>query len=421
MTVVDGTDEYIVIGGGVAGCVTGYLLTLHGHDVTIVERDEVGGLLRHIEFSDGTYCDSAPHILFYDPNTEQEVADLFQRFTTLREETFYAKTYPTGDLDEPHDYPVSEANIDRWDDAENIQCERERDRIPDDANTFEEYVRPRVGDTLYERYFGPYTEKHWGVDPGRVTGDWFDFKMNFPKTEQSFFQGSAAAYPSQKYEDILHEMVTDCTIEHATVTGLVTSNGSVDGIRTASGDRLVAEKFVNTIDPSIVANVKEDLEYRSMVIVGVRLAAPSRLFPEHVDWGYFPSDYNFTRVTDYGFTEQGLAPDEHVLTFEFPCFRDEDVYSWTPSQYETYIRKFLAGQGVESTIHELKIRRAPRAYPLPVREEINRFESMSEELSGLDDLYNLGRVATYQYIWIKDIVQQAIETVEAATGEAVTV
>lgn len=418
---VNETDEYLVIGGGVAGCVTGYLLTQLGHDVTIVERDAIGGLLRDIEFSDGTYCDSAPHILFYDPDTEPEVARLFERFTTLTQRSFYAKTYPTGDLGDPHDYPVSEANITRWDDAERIVAERKANSVPDDANTFEEYVKPRVGETLYERYFGPYTEKHWGVDPGRVTGDWFDFKMNFPETEQSFFSGSAAAYPSRKYETILNEMVEDCTIKHATVTGLDTSDGAVDAVRTASGDRLRADNFVNTIDPSIVANTEKELEYRSMAIVGVRLAASSRLFPDHVDWGYFPRDYEFTRVTDYGFTEQGLAADEYILTFEFPCFREEDIYSWDPADYEAYIREFLTEQGIESTIHEVQVRRAPRAYPLPVREEIDRFQSISEELSALDDLYNLGRVATYQYIWIKDIVGQAIEAVQAATGEAVEV
>lgn len=418
---VNETDEYLVIGGGVAGCVTSYLLTQLGHDVTIVERDAIGGLLRDIEFSDGTYCDSAPHILFYDPDTEPEVATLFERFTSLTERSFYAKTYPTGELCDPHDYPVSEANITRWDDAERIVAERKANSVPDDANTFEEYVKPRIGETLYERYFGPYTEKHWGVDPSRVTGDWFDFKMNFPETEQSFFSGSAAAYPSRKYETILNEMVEDCIIKHATVTGLDTSDGAVDAVRTASGNRLRADNFVNTIDPSIVANTEKELEYRSMAIVGVRLAASSRLFPDHVDWGYFPRDYEFTRVTDYGFTDQGLAPDEYILTFEFPCFREGDIYSWDPADYEAYIREFLTEQGIESTVHEVQVRRAPRAYPLPVREEIDRFQSISEELSALDDLYNLGRVATYQYIWIKDIVGQAIEAVQAATGEAVEV
>ena len=417
MTAATDADEYVIIGGGVAGCVTSYLLTQQGHAVTIIEKDSIGGLLRNIEFSDGTYCDSAPHILFYAHETEGEVADLFERFATLRDETFYAKTYPTGDLNEPHDYPVSEANIERWNDADAIRKERASLTPPDDAATFEAYVKPRVGPTLYRRYFGPYTEKHWGVDPDRVTGDWFDFKMNFPETEESFFEGSAAVYPSRTYEAILNEMVAPNTVRHETVTGLDVSDSTVDAVRTDERTRITGDKFINTIDPSIVADTDTELVYRSMVIIGVRIQSATSLFPDHVDWGYFPRDYEFTRVTDYGFTDQDLAPDDHILTFEFPCFRDDPVYDWDVSRYESYLREFFADQDLRATIDEVQVRRAPRAYPLPVREQIDRFESINERLDGLSGLYNLGRVAMYEYIWIKDIVQQAIDAVEDTISE----
>jgi UDP-galactopyranose mutase len=56
------------------------------------------------------------------------------------------------------------------------------------------------------------------------------------------------------------------------------------------------------------------------------------------------------------------------------------------------------------------VRRAPRAYPLPVNEEIEKFNRINGQLSQYRNVFNLGRVSTYEYIWIKDIVQQTYET-----------
>jgi len=401
-----------IIGGGVAGCTTGYLLEREGFDVTIVEKGEIGGLLREIEFESGLHCDSAPHLLFYDPEEEAIVEDLFSEFTDLHDHTFYAKTYPRGDLSDPHDYPVTRDNIDLWDDADAIRRELEEAEGKTDAAYFEPYMRRQVGDRLYQRYYRNYTEKHWGIDPARITGDWFDFKISFPETEDSFFSG-VAQYPDRKYTDILTDMISDCDVVYDGAVGVATGDdGShIEGIETESGDVVGGDVFVSTIDPSFLVEHDERLKYRSMVILGVHVEASERLFPDHVSWGYFPNDYAFTRITDYDFTPQDIPDGEYVLTVEFPCFVGDDRWSHSDEWYGEYLTDFLDEQGVESTVIESNVRRAPRAYPLPVESEIETFERLNGRLSEYENMYNLGRVSTYEYIWIKDIVQQADETV----------
>ncbi|MFB6202796.1 MAG: NAD(P)/FAD-dependent oxidoreductase [Halorhabdus sp.] len=406
--------DVTVIGGGVAGCTTAYLLADRGYDVTVVEKSGIGGLLREIEFENGRYCDSAPHILFFDDETERRVYDLFSGFADLESRTFYAKTYPTGDLEDPHDYPVSKRNIDRWGDAEHIEAELQRAPGKTDADFFDSFVRNQVGPTMYERYFRSYTAKHWGVSPTTITGDWFDFKIAFPTEERSFFGDDAAYYPTRRYTDILSDFVSDARVVKDTVTGLATDDGRVTGVETRQSGFLQSEYYVNTINPGILVDSPAvDLRYRSMVIVGARVRTRDDLFPEHVSWGYFPNDYLFTRVTEYGFTPQPIPEDELVLTFEFPTFADERLFGEDESWFRRYIDQFFHEQGIDGRIEELQVRRAPHAYPLPVEEEIETFETLNSQLSRLENLSNLGRVSTYEYIWIKDIVEQAYEEVEA--------
>jgi len=173
---------------------------------------------------------------------------------------------------------------------------------------------------------------------------------------------------------------------------------------------------VNTVDPSVlvddVDDVDDPIDYRSMVILGAHVQANERPFPDHVDWGYFPNHYAFTRVTDYGFTGQSLPADEYLLTAEYPCFVGDDVWERSDGWFERYLLEFLHDEGIDAEAVDAVVRRAPRAYPLPVTEEIERFERIDARLSSYENVYNLGRMSTYEYIWIKDIVQHAFETRE---------
>jgi len=408
-------QDVTVIGGGVAGCSVSSLLASEGYDVTVIEKDAIGGLLREIEFDTGYHCDSAPHLLFFDEDEEAIVGEFFRRYCEIEPHTFYAKTYPTDDLSEPHDYPVSSENIDRWDDSDQIRAELDEAVGKTDADYFDEFVRNQVGPTLYERYYEHYTRKHWGIDPSRITGDWFDFKISFPDAEESFFD-AGAYYPQRKYTSILEDMIADCDVVFDGVTGIESDGSSIQALETESGNRIEGDIFVNTIDPSILVDTEESLNYRSMLIYGVHIEASERLFPDHVSWGYFPNDHDFTRVTDYDFTPQSIPDGEYILTVEFPCFLEDDIWSQSKSWFDSTIADFLADQGIEMEILDSQIRRAPRAYPLPVEEEIETFERINDRLSRFENIVNMGRVSTYEYIWIKDILQQAYETKEQITA-----
>ena len=402
------STDVVIVGGGVAGCTLGHLLERRSSNVTLLEKTAIGGLLRDIELASGYYCDSAPHLLFFDEETEPEVEALFSEFTTLTHHNFFAATYPRGSLRDPHHYPVSKENIDRWDDAGRIRAELEEVPGKTQSEYFEEYLLNQVGPTLYNRYYRNYTESHWGIDPERITGDWFDFKIKFHETERDFF-GDGAYYPDDTYTDVLTEMVSDCEVVYDGATGLITDGDRIEGIQTASGEVVSGDTYVSTIDPTLlVADVEPSPRYRSMIVLGAHIVA-ERPFPTHVDWGYFPNHYAFTRITDYAFTPQNIPDGERLLTAEFPCFVGDDIWGRREEWFERYLVDFFETQGLEIGVIATEVRRVSRAYPLPVAEEIQKFERVNNVLTSYSNMLNLGRTSTYEYIWIKDIVAQAYE------------
>jgi len=393
-----------VIGGGVAGCSVAYLLTESDYDVQILEKNEIGGMLSEIEFSDGSHCDSAPHVLFFD-RSDAPAKRLFSEFTDLDPFDPYSKTYPTGRLSDPHDYPVSRRNAERWDDSATLKREIDDARSTADGNTFDEFVTAQVGPKMYQRYFKSYTAKQWGVSPSEIVGDWFDYKIEFVEDETPFFTDNEAYYPRRKYSDILTEMVEDCSVVYQGATGLQTTGTSVTAVETVDGC-FKSDIFVNTVDPAYLVSEPESYRYRSMIIVGVRTTLDDDVFPSGVWWGYFPNDYEFTRLTEYSFTPWSFDS-QTLLTFEYPCFTDEQLWQRDQAWFADRVRRFFTEQGVEGEIKEVVIRRLPRAYPLPVEADIEAFHQTNDRLTQLENLYNVGRVATYEYVWVKDIVEAA--------------
>lgn len=396
-----------VIGGGIAGCSVAYFLTESGYDVQILEKNEIGGMLSEIEFSDGSHCDSAPHVLFFD-RSDAPAKRLFSKFTDLDPFDPYAKTYPTGWLSDPHDYPVSRRNAERWDDAATLKREIDDATSTPEGQTFDEFVTAQVGVKMYQRYFKSYTAKQWGVSPSEIVGDWFDYKIDFVDDETPFFPDTEAYYPRRKYSDVLKEMVGDCSVVYEGATGLQTSDTGVTAVETETGT-LESDVFVNTVDPAYLVSDPDQYRYRSMIIVGVRATLDDDVFPSEVWWGYFPNDYEFTRLTEYGFTPWSFD-DQTLLTFEYPCFTDDRLWRRDYAWFADRVGRFLAEQGIEACVEEIVLRRLPRAYPLPVEADIRAFHRTNDRLKRFKNLYNIGRVATYEYVWVRDIVEAAADT-----------
>ncbi|MCZ7585576.1 MAG: NAD(P)-binding protein [Deltaproteobacteria bacterium] len=163
---MSGKPRYVILGAGLAGLTTADLLTRAGYEATCLEAlPEVGGLARNINFKDHLF-DIGGHRFFTDDERVaayvrdlmgDELLDVVRKSRILLRGKFV-------------DYPLRPmsalAGIGflkslhvlagyAW-----VQL-----AAPGDQSNFESWVVRRFGKPLYDVYFGPYTQKVWGVDP----------------------------------------------------------------------------------------------------------------------------------------------------------------------------------------------------------------------------------------------------------------
>ncbi len=99
-------------------------------------------------------------------------------------------------------------------------------------DSFEDFIRNRFGRKLYRIYFGPFTEKTWGVPGSMLSSDfgrqrigvftlWDLFKRTFlnvrPKameSEEDPFLNSRCVYPDLGSGTIINSMMDSCLSTH---------------------------------------------------------------------------------------------------------------------------------------------------------------------------------------------------------------
>ena len=407
-------NDVIIIGGGIAGCSLTHLLKEKKINTILIEKHCIGGLLKSIYFDKNSYCDLGPHILFLDKTNKKQVKNFFLQFSDLKIIKPYAKTYPTGKLTNPHDYPITQRNIQRWKNPSRMTLNVNKSP-GEKTNSFEEYIINEIGQNLYLKYFKNHTKKFWGYDPHLITGNWYAKKITFPKKETPFFGQLETYYPTCKYSEIIQNMVDDRSVIHDEVIGFVYKGNKILGVKTKKNGIINGKAFVNTINPStFVDTLNLKLNYRAIVIVAVLIELPpkTKLFEPYITWGYFPNHFSFTRIAEYSYLNPKTNNGRYLLTFEFPCFLKDSIWNKNDRWFRKYIESFFEDQKLSTKILQIKIEKVEQAYPLPIFEELEKYNIIKKQFNRYHNLYNLGRIGTYNYIWMKDIIIQAFEIAE---------
>ena len=163
----------LVLGAGPAGLTAAHALVGAGHDVTVLERDDIVGGLSRTEERDGFRFDLGGH-RFYTKSPEVEA--LWRE--TLGDELLLrprlSRIFYNGRF---LDYPLSASELVRK--LGPIELSRAgasyaaaRLRPAGPQETFEQWVTHRFGRRLYETFFESYTEKVWGVPCSELRADW---------------------------------------------------------------------------------------------------------------------------------------------------------------------------------------------------------------------------------------------------------
>lgn len=163
----------VVLGGGATGMTAAHALCDQGHEVTVLEReDRPGGLCGTLERR-GFRFDLGGHRFL---SRSSELAGLVR---SLVGEDLLLRTRSSVVLNggKRYRYPLELDDVLRQGGLRRgaamlASYVSERLKPSQPEHSFEEWVTKRFGRVLYDSFFGPYTEKLWGIPPSQISADW---------------------------------------------------------------------------------------------------------------------------------------------------------------------------------------------------------------------------------------------------------
>ena len=356
--------DYLIVGCGFAGSVLAErLATQHGARVLMIDkRDHVGGNAYDEKNADGIlYHKYGPHI--FHTNSDEIFAYL-SRFTKWRP---YEHKVLASVRDQLVPIPINRTTLNQLFDA-GLQTDEEaaaflaaRAEPVADIRTSEDVVINAVGRELYETFFRGYTRKQWGLDPSELDKQVTSRIPTRTNTDDRYFGDKHQAMPADGYTAMFERMLDHTNITILTGTDYRDVRHEIDAAHTI---------YTGPVDEYFGWRFGK-LPYRSLHFVHSTIDK-ERFQPVAVV-NYPGEDVPYTRISEY----KHLTGQQHrqtSITLEYPS-AEGDPY-----------------------------------YPIPREENqalYKKYEALADATPGVTFV---GRLATYRYYNMDQIVGQALAT-----------
>ena len=229
-----------------------------------------------------------------------------------------------------------------------------------EIRTSEDVVVSRVGRELYEKFFRGYTRKQWGMDPSELDKSVTARVPTRTNRDDRYFTDEFQFMPEHGYTRMFERM-----LDHPNINVMLQTD--FRDIRDVIPHRRTI--YTGPID-EFFGFRHGKLPYRSLRFEHVTLDTP-RFQP--VGTVNYPQTEEYTRVSEY----KHLTGQEHPktsITYEYPS-ADGDPY-----------------------------------YPIPRPENAQLFRTYERLAQSTPDVWFVGRLATYRYYNMDQVVGQALAT-----------
>lgn len=362
--------DYLIVGAGFAGSVLAErLATQLGKKVLIIDqRNHIGGnAYDHYDDAGILVHKYGPHIFH---TNAAEVFQYLSGFTAWRNYQHRVLASVDGQL---MPIPINLTTINMFFNLQLGGHQVEdflKGQVSDIAvvSNAEEMVLSSVGKSLYEKFFRGYTRKQWGIEPRELDAAVTARIPTRTNNDDRYFTDTYQAMPAQGYTRMFEKM-----LDHPNIKIMLNTDYR-DIVQDIPFGKMV---YTGPVDAFFDYRYGK-LPYRSL----------NFKFETHDSQGFqpvgtvnYPNDYAFTRITEFK-KVTGQLHDKTTVVYEYPC--DEgDPY-----------------------------------YPVP-RPENNalylRYKALADNTP---DVYFVGRLATYKYYNMDQVVAQALTTFRKISQEA---
>jgi UDP-galactopyranose mutase len=352
--------DYLIVGAGFAGSVLAERLArVLGQRVLIVDkRPHIGGNAFDRYDDAGILVHPyGPHI--FHTNSE-DIFDYLSQFTQWRPYQHRVLASVDGQL---VPMPINLDTINKLYGLSLTSFEVERffesvAEKKDEIRTSEDVVVSKVGRELYNKFFRGYTRKQWGLDPSELDASVTARVPTRTNRDDRYFADRFQAMPLHGYTRMFDKMLSHPNIK------IMLNTDYRDIVDLVPWKHMV---YTGPVDAFFDFKYGK-LPYRSLRFEHVNL--PREKF-QAVGTVNYPNDYGYTRISEF----KHITGQEHPTTsvvYEYPC-AEGDPY-----------------------------------YPVPRPENAQLYKRYEAEAEGTPDVTFVGRLATYRYYNMDQVVGQAL-------------
>jgi UDP-galactopyranose mutase len=354
--------DWLIVGAGFAGSVLAErLATQRGDKVLLIDRrPHIGGNAFDTHNEAGIlYHKYGPHIFH---TNSQAIFDYLSQFTKWR---FYEHRVLAEVEGKRLPIPI---NLDTVNGLYGLTLDEEdmetflahRAEAVADIRTSEDVVVSKIGRDLYEKFFKYYTRKQWGLDPSQldksVTAR-IPLRLN---RDDRYFTDTFQFMPADGYTRMFENMLDHDNIRielNVDFKDIVKEHAARRMIFTGPVD----EYFGYRLDP---------LPYRSLHFQHETLDKEWHQSTASVN---YPQAHDYTRVTEHKYLT-GQSHPKTTITYEFPTDKGDPYY------------------------------------PIPRPENAARYKLYEQLALAEQDVWFVGRLATYRYYNMDQVTGQALAT-----------
>jgi len=358
--------DWLIVGAGFAGSVLAERIAAERDESVLLidRRDHIGGnAYDRLDAAGILIHQYGPHI--FHTNSDA-VFDYLSRFTEWRPYEHRVRALVDGRL---VPIPINRTTLNRLyglslsTDEEAAAFLAAKAEPVETIRTSEDVVVSAVGRELYEKFFRGYTRKQWGLDPSELDKSVTARIPTRTNTDDRYFGDTQQAMPKEGYTAMFRRMLDHPNIELRLSTDF-----------RELGDEVRYRRLIYTgpIDEYFDFRYGA-LPYRSLRFRHVTLAEE---WHQPVAVVNYPQTEAYTRVTEY----------KHLTGQTHPA---------TSLTYE-YSAEYVVGGGDDPY------------YPVPRPENQALYKRYEELARAASDVHFVGRLATYRYYNMDQVVGQAL-------------
>jgi UDP-galactopyranose mutase len=361
--------DYLIVGAGFAGSVLAERLATQANKKVLIidKREHIAGNAYDYYNNDGILIHKyGPHIFH---TNSKEVFEYLGQFTPWRPYEHKVLASVDGQL---VPIPINVDTINKLynlnlssADVENFFAER-AEKV-DRVKTSEDVVVSKVGRELYEKFFRGYTRKMWDLDPSELDASVTARVPTRTNRDDRYFTDTYQAMPLYGYTHMFSNMLSHKNIK----------------------------VMLNTDYKEII----DIIPFKNLIFTGP--------VDEYFNYCYGKLPY---RSLEFKFE-----------TIDKEVFQPTGTVNYPNEQLYTRITdfKYLTGQVHHKTavVYEFPKAEGDPYYPVPRPENAELYKKYQQLASTMKNTYFVGRLATYKYYNMDQVVAQALTTFKKITQD----